>query len=97
MAILGQLLYFALEIYIFIIIAGVIVSWLVAFNVLSTAHPATGRLMDFLGRVTDPVMKPVQRFIPPIGGIDISPIIVIIGLIILQNMVVRLFMGAYLL
>jgi YggT family protein len=98
MAILGKLLYLvylAIEIYIFIIIASVIVSWLVAFNVLSTSHPATGRLMDVLGRLTDPVMKPVQRFIPPIGGIDISPIVVLIGLILLQNIIIRLFMGAY--
>ena len=89
MTIFGELLYYALEIYIFLIIATVVVSWLIAFNVLSMDHPAARRLVDFLSRVTEPVMKPVQRFIPPIGGIDISPIIVIFGLMFLQRLVVQ--------
>lgn len=91
MAILGQFLYMAIDIYIFIIIASIIVSWLVAFNVLSIQHPATRNLITLLGRATDPVMRPVQRYIPSIGGIDISPIIVIFGLTILQGFVLRVF------
>ena len=93
MGLFAQLVYMVIEIYIFIIIASVIVSWLIAFNVLSTDHPATRNLLGFLGRVTDPVMRPVQKFIPPIGGIDLSPIIVIFGLMFLQGAVVRLLMG----
>jgi len=93
MSILGQLLFMAIEIYIFIIIASVIVSWLVAFNVLSSTHPATINLLRFLGKVTDPVLRSVQRYIPSIGGIDISPIIVIFGLMILQRIVMTVFMG----
>jgi len=91
MAILGQFLYMAIDIYIFIIIASIVVSWLIAFNVLSTQHPATRNLITLLGRATDPVMRPVQRYIPSIGGIDISPIIVIFGLTILQGFVLRVF------
>jgi YggT family protein len=93
MSLIGQLLYMAIEIYIFIIIISVIVSWLIAFNVISQDHPATRNLLKFLGRATDPVMRPAQRYIPSIGGIDISPIIVIFGLMILQSIIVRLFMG----
>lgn len=93
MSLIGQLLYMAIEIYIFIIIISVIISWLIAFNVISIDHPATRNLLKFLGRVTDPVMRPAQRYIPSIGGIDISPIIVIFGLMILQSIIVRLFMG----
>lgn len=91
MAIFGQFLYMAIDIYIFIIIASIVVSWLIAFNVLSTQHPATRNLITLLGRATDPVMRPVQRYIPSIGGIDISPIIVIFGLTILQGFVLRVF------
>jgi YggT family protein len=94
MALFGQLLYMVIEIYIFIIIASVIVSWLIAFNVISMDHPAAKNLVSFLGRATDPVMKPVQRFIPSIGGIDISPIVVIFGLMFLQGAVVSLLMGS---
>ena len=91
MTIFGQFIYMVFEIYIFIIIASVIVSWLIAFNVISPSHPATGNLQRFLGKATDPVMKPVQRYIPSIGGIDISPIIVIFGLMILQGFIASLF------
>jgi len=91
MVILGQLLIFLIEIYTFIIIASVIVSWLLAFNVLSADHPATRNLLSLLGRATDPVMRPVQKYIPSIGGIDISPIIVIFGLMILQGFIANIF------
>ncbi len=91
MAIFGQFLYMAIDIYIFIIIASIVVSWLIAFNVLSMQHPATRNLVSFLGRATDPVMRPIQRYIPSIGGIDITPIIVIFGLTILQGFVLRVF------
>ena len=90
MALLGSLLIFLLEIYTFIIIAAVIVSWLIAFDVLSLSNPTTRRLLSALGRLTDPVFKPVQRFIPSIGGIDISPIIVIFGLMFLKRLVFEL-------
>jgi len=93
MTILGQLLIMAIEIYTFIIIASVIVSWLIAFNVISMDHPATKKLVYALARATDPVMRPVQRIIPPIGGIDITPIIVIFGLMILQGFIAQLFFG----
>ena len=92
MAIFGQFLYMAIEIYTFLIIASVIVSWLIAFNVISMDHPAAKNLVHFLGRVTDPVMRPIQRYIPPIGGIDLTPIIVIFGLMILQGFIVQTFM-----
>ena len=95
MSTLGQLLYFLIDIYIFIIIITVIVSWLIAFNVISPSHPTTRRILDLLARLTDPVMRPVRRYVPSIGGIDISPIIVIFGLMLLQHIIVRLFMSPY--
>lgn len=90
MAILGSLLILLIEIYTFVIIAAVIVTWLIAFDVISMRHPATYKLVSLLGRLTDPVLKPVQRFIPSIGGIDISPIIVIFGLMLLKRLVAML-------
>lgn len=97
MVILGQLLISIIEIYTFIIIATVIVSWLLAFNVLSASHPTTRKLLSLLARLTDPVMRPIQKYIPSIGGIDVSPIIVIFGLMILQNLITRIFFaGLYL-
>lgn len=89
MLLIGQFLYQALEIYSFIIIATVIVSWLIAFNVISMANPTARKIVDLLGRITDPVMRPVQRYVPSLGGIDLTPIIIIFAIMFLQRMVVQ--------
>ena len=94
MSYFGFLLYQALEIYSFIIIGTIIISWLVAFNVLSMSHDATRKLVSVLARLTDPVLRPVQRVIPSVGGIDLSPIIVIIGIMILQRIVYQMFISS---
>lgn len=91
MALLGQILLLILDIYTFLVIAQVVISWLVAFGVLNLANPQATRLINLLGRATDPVMKPIRRFVPAIGGIDITPIIVIFGIMLLQRVVVITF------
>lgn len=91
MAVLGDLIILLIQLYIYVIIFSVVVSWLIAFNVLSTSHPKVRNLLGLLGRLTDPVYKPVRRYVPSVGGIDISPIIIIFGLMFLQHIVARLF------
>lgn len=93
MSYVGYLLIQLLEIYTFIIIAAVIISWLIAFNVMSPSHPLTQKIMVFLAKLTDPVMRPVQRIIPSIGGIDLSPIIVIFAIMLLQRIIFQLFVA----
>lgn len=88
---IGQLLILALQVYTFIIIVQVVLSWLIAFGVINTANPQATRIIDLLSKATDPVMKPVQKIIPPIGGIDISPIIVIFGIMILERVIAIIF------
>ena len=68
------------------IIASAIVTWLIAFDVISTENPQTANLVRLLGKVTDPVYKPLRKYIPPIGGIDITPIIVIIILALIDHL-----------
>lgn len=87
MAMIGELLILALNVYTFIIIVQVVLSWLIAFGVINTGNPQANRLIEGLSKLTDPVMKPVQKMIPSIGGIDISPIIVIFGIMILQRVI----------
>jgi YggT family protein len=65
----------ALNIYMWIVIAAVILSWLVAFNVVNTRHPFVAAIADFLYRITEPVLRPIRQRLPNMGGIDISPII----------------------
>ncbi len=90
MNIIGQLLIFILDVYFYIIIASVIISWLIAFEVLNIKNPQAQNLINLLNKLTEPVYKPLRKFIPPIGGIDITPIIVIFAIFLLQNLIVRM-------
>lgn len=87
MYLIGEILILALNIYVFIIIAQVVISWLIAFGVLNTGNPQAVRLVEGLNKLTEPVMGPVRRYVPPIGGIDITPIIVIFAIMILQRVI----------
>ena len=60
------------------IIISAILSWLVAFNVINLRNPFVYNVVRFLDAVTRPVLRPFQKIIPPLGGVDISPIIVIL-------------------
>jgi YggT family protein len=60
------------------IIANAILSWLVAFDVINLRHPIAYQVAHFLDAVTRPVLAPFRRFIPPIGGLDITPIIALL-------------------
>ncbi|MFN3826953.1 MAG: YggT family protein [Micavibrio sp.] len=91
MSIIGSLLHFALEIYFYIIIASVIISWLIAFEVLNVKNPQAQNLVKLLNKLTEPVYKPLRKYIPPIAGIDVTPIVVIFGIFLLQELVIRVF------
>lgn len=93
MSMIGDLLLLLLQIYVWIIIASVIVSWLIAFEVINVRNPQAANLVRLLNRVTEPVFKPIRKFVPPIGGIDITPIIVIILIYLLQGLIGRIFYG----
>ena len=81
---LFRILGIALELYIWVIIIGAILSWLIAFNILNTSNQVVYTIVDFLYRMTEPALRPIRRILPNFGGIDISPIILILGLIFLQ-------------
>lgn len=93
MLFIAQIISFLINFYIIVIITHVAVSWLITFKVLDTSNPKAQNLVALLQRVTDPVMKPVQKYVPPIGGIDLTPIVVIIGLQILNALIWKLAAG----
>lgn len=76
-----------LEIYMWILIASAIFSWLAAFNVVNTRNQFVASVGTFLFRVTDPVLAPIRRRLPDMGGIDISPIIVFVLIFFLRQLV----------
>ena len=86
MIFIGKLLILAIDIYIFIVIAQVILQWLLRFEVITTRNPQAAQLMDMIDRCVEPVYDWMRRYlrIPPIGGIDITPIVLILALHLLQ-------------
>lgn len=85
-AILGVFV-MAIQILIWIIIAQVIVSWLVAFNVINTHNEFVRTLLRSLDRITEPMLRPIRRILPDLGGIDLSPMVLILALILVQRLV----------
>ena len=73
-----------LDIYKWIVIAAVIVSWLVAFNVINTYNRFVRSLLHMLSALTEPVFRRIRKFLPPMGGLDLSPIVVFVIIITLQ-------------
>jgi len=87
----GQLILKILDIYSAIIIASAIMSWLVAFGVVNVRNQFIRVVVDLLYRVTEPVLRPIRRFLPNLGGIDISPVILILLLLFLERLIFWLF------
>jgi YggT family protein len=83
-----------ISLYIWVMVASAVLSWLVAFNVVNTSNPIVRQIGDFLYRITEPALRPIRRFLPNLGGVDISPIILIIALIFLRNIVFEVFGAA---
>ena len=71
-------LHYLIQAVIWIIIANAIVSWLIAFDVINMRNRIVFQVVKFLDAVTRPILRPLRRFIPPLGGIDITPVILII-------------------
>ena len=82
-----QVIYTAITLYIYVIIAAAIFSWLVAFNVVNTRNQAVSMIGETLWRLTDPILRQIRRFLPNLGGLDISPIILILVLILIQTLI----------
>ena len=76
-----------ITIYIWLLIAQAVLSWLLAFGVVNRHHRAVAVIGDFLYRVTEPALRPIRRILPSFGGIDISPVVLIIILIFLERLI----------
>jgi YggT family protein len=64
-----------------------VLSWLVAFNVVNARNPIVANIGEFLYRVTEPALRPIRSVLPNLGGIDVSPVILIIGLLFLKQLI----------
>jgi YggT family protein len=77
-----------INIYFWIIIIMVVMSWLVAFNVVNPTNSFVRQVRYALFRLTEPALAPIRRFMPDLGGIDLSPMVLLIGLLFLERLVV---------
>jgi YggT family protein len=75
-----------ISIYIWLLIAQAVLSWLVAFGIVNRYNRVVATIGDFLWRVTEPLLRPIRRVIPDLGGIDISPVILILLLWFLRDL-----------
>ncbi|BCG92206.1 YggT family protein [Mesorhizobium sp. 131-2-1] len=80
-----QTIVMALDLYWWIIIASAIFSWLYAFNVVNSRNQFVGTIGNMLYRLTEPALRPIRRFMPDLGGIDISPIILLLIIFFLRQ------------
>jgi YggT family protein len=74
----------ALQLYVWLLIAAAVLSWLIAFNVVNTRHQFVASVGEFLYRITEPALRPIRSILPNLGGIDISPVILILIIIFIR-------------
>jgi YggT family protein len=78
-----------LDLYWWIIIGSAVFSWLFAFNVVNMSNQFVGAVANFLHQMTEPLLRPIRKIMPNLGTIDLSPIILLLGVIFAQSIIVR--------
>jgi YggT family protein len=80
-----------IQIYIYILIASAVLSWLIAFNVVNMRNQFVAMLAEALWRLTEPVLRPIRNFLPRLGGLDLSAVVLILLLILIQDLLFEYF------
>lgn len=82
---------YLISLYVYVVIAGVIMSWLISFNVINLYNPVVRTIWDAINAVTEPLLRPIRRFLqrvfPDLRGIDLSPIVLLLGCFFVQSVV----------
>lgn len=77
----------ALDLYTWVIIASAILSWLVAFNVINVRNDVVRMIWNGVYQLTEPVLAPIRRRLPDFGGVDVSPIVLLLGIFLIQRLI----------
>ena len=80
-----------IDLYIWVLIASAILSWLVALKVVNTYNRAVAMIGEVLYRLTEPLLAPIRRVLPMFGGVDLSPVVLILLLVFLKNLIFEYF------
>jgi len=84
-----SILILILDLYIWLLIAAAVLSWLVAFNVINSRNQFVAMVCDFRYRITEPGLRAIRSILPSLGGIDLSPVVLILLIILLKDVIVR--------
>ena len=84
-----------IDLYIWLLIASAVLSWLVAFNVVNTRNTIVANIGEFLYRITEPALRPIRGMLPNLGGIDVSPVILIILLLFLKQLIIWIYVQLF--
>jgi YggT family protein len=83
-----EIILLILDLYVWLLIASAILSWLIAFNVVNTRNAFVAAVAEFLYRITEPVLAPIRSLMPNFGGLDISPIVLILLIYLVEKLIV---------
>ncbi|MBE9477324.1 MAG: YggT family protein [Proteobacteria bacterium] len=86
---LAQILLFILDIVYFVLIVHIIMSWLINFQVLNTSQPLVAQIWRGINQLLEPVYRPIRQFIPNVGGMDFTPLILFIAIYALRVIIVN--------
>jgi YggT family protein len=81
---IGYLVY----LYEYVVIANVVLSWLIAFQVINLQNPLVRSIWQFISAATEPLLKPIRRVMPDLGGVDISPIVLLLGCLFIRTVAI---------
>lgn len=76
-----------LGLYVWVLIISAVLSWLIAFNVINTQNRFVYTVSDVMYRLTEPALRPIRNVLPNLGGVDISPVILILGIFFIRNLI----------
>ena len=76
-----------LSIYMWLVVIGVVLSWLIQFNIINISNRFVYLVMNFISRATEPLLTPIRNLLPDMGGLDISPVILILLLVFVRNLI----------
>lgn len=78
-----------LDLYLWVIIINAMLSWLIYFDVVNTKNKLVGTIADGTDRLTTPALAPIRKIIPPLGGMDLTPVVLILGIIFVQKLIIQ--------
>jgi YggT family protein len=83
-----EIILMIMDLYWWVLIAMIILSWLISFNIINTRNQLVASVLQIVSALTEPLLKPIRRLLPAVGGLDLSPIVLFIGLYFVRRVII---------